>query len=667
MACTRIRTGCGVRTRASRIAPITVRCLLFAALIVFGRAEAVPLEVYGRLPTVENVAISPDGTRLAFVRTLGDDRLLAIVALDTGKPLAVSKVGKTKLRGVDWADNKRLLIVTSVTTSLLEFTGGKHEWFMLQVYDLEAGKMTGYPRISSPSVGSRLAQEANTMNVITSKPVVRQIDGHTTLFLSGLYVTDRTLPALFRVDLDTHSQKLIRQGTEITMEWIIDGAGEIAAEEDYYERDRRWSLRYRRDGKLQEAAFGHEAIDLPQLLGFGPSEDTLLLSSRENGDSIWRLFSLKDGSLGQPMAQRASLEEPIEDRRTHRMIGGVHTEDDAHFVFFDPATQKWWDAIVRAFANEHVELVSASEDFKRTIVRVDGPQFGYTYQLVDMNTHKADIVGDVYDGIAAPLPVQKVAYEAADGLPLSGYLTLPKGKAAKHLPLVVLAHGGPAARDTDDFDWWSQALADQGYAVLRPNFRGSDVTMSLMEAGYGEWGRKMQTDLSDGVRYLVKQDIVDPERVCIVGGSYGGYAALAGVTLDPGVYRCAVSVAGLSDLHRMLNWEQSRHAYGAQTSMRYWDRFMGATGASDPNLDTISPVKHLDAVTAPVMLIHGRDDTIVPFEQSQEMYDALKHANKPVELVELKHEDHWLSSSETRLHMLQASVAFLRRYNPPDP
>jgi dipeptidyl aminopeptidase/acylaminoacyl peptidase len=122
---------------------------------------------------------------------------------------------------------------------------------------------------------------------------------------------------------------------------------------------------------------------------------------------------------------------------------------------------------------------------------------------------------------------------------IPAYLTLPPGRDPKDLPLIVLPHGGPATRDTADFDWWSQALADQGYAVLRPNYRGSDVNRRSLVAGFSEWGRKMQTDLSDGVRYLAKEGIIDPRRVCIVGASYGGYAALAGVTLDPGVYQCA--------------------------------------------------------------------------------------------------------------------------------
>jgi dipeptidyl aminopeptidase/acylaminoacyl peptidase len=167
------------------------------------------------------------------------------------------------------------------------------------------------------------------------------------------------------------------------------------------------------------------------------------------------------------------------------------------------------------------------------------------------------------------------------------------------------------------------------------------------------------------VRYLAKEGIADPARVCIVGGSYGGYAALAGVTLDPGVYRCAVSVAGISDLARLLNWEGSGGIDNRATS-RYWSRYWGVSGAMDPALDAISPIKHLDAVKVPILFIHGRDDTVVPFEQSQLMFDALKKNQRDVELVTLKQEDHWLSHGKTRLQMLEATLAFLRAHNPPE-
>jgi dipeptidyl aminopeptidase/acylaminoacyl peptidase len=143
-------------------------------------------------------------------------------------------------------------------------------------------------------------------------------------------------------------------------------------------------------------------------------------------------------------------------------------------------------------------------------------------------------------------------------------------------------------------------------------------------------------------------------------------AALAGVTLDPGVYRCAVSVAGISDLKRMLDWVSDRHFNRHNIEERFWHRFMGVSGPGDPLLDTISPIKHIDVVNVPVLLIHGRDDTVVDFEQSTVMFDAMRHAKKDVEFVSLQHEDHWLSRSETRLQMLATSVAFLRAHNPPD-
>lgn len=255
-----------------------------------------------------------------------------------------------------------------------------------------------------------------------------------------------------------------------------------------------------------------------------------------------------------------------------------------------------------------------------------------------------------------------MTYRAADGLQIHGYLTLPTGKD-KGLPLVVLPHGGPASRDTIDFDYWAQALASRGYAVLQANFRGSTgYGNDFLEAGFGQWGRKMQTDLSDGVRFLAANGTIDAKRVCIVGGSYGGYAALAGAAIDTGVYRCAASIAGISDLHRMLKSEKQ----SAEAAFRYFKQFIGADNANDPKLDQVSPLQQIGKIEIPVLLIHGKDDTVVPFEQSRIMADALKKAGRPVDFVILDGEDHWLSSGVTRLKMLQAVTAFLEKNNPPN-
>jgi acetyl esterase/lipase len=640
-----------------KFAGSAVALLALAATFAAPTGRTAPLEVYGKLPTVEDVALSPDGSRLAMIHTAGDNRLLVVVSVSEhkvlGKPL---RIGAAKLRSLEWADDGHLMIVTSQTALPMGLIGRRHEWYLLHIWDIDKQKMNSYPDPDQ-------SKDVRIMNTLYGDVMVRRLEGRTVLFVPGTYVSEETLPALFRVDLTTGRQRLIREGSEQTQEWLVDEKGEVAAEEDYDQKQQRWRMLERRNGRLQEIASGHEPIDIPELLGFGPEPGTLLVQTHEDGDAVWRLLSLQDGSFGPSMAERDSLEAPIEDRLTYRMIGGVHLDDSLHYVFFDPRIRGVWASIVDGFSDEQLEFVSASADFGKVVVKVNGPIHGYMYVLMDMSTHRGMPIGEVYDGVDVPLETKPLTYPAADGLQIPAYLTFPRGKPPKNLPLIVFPHGGPADRDSAEFDWWAQAMAAQGYLVLRPNYRGSTVTEKLLEAGFGEWGRKMQTDLSDGVRYLVKEGTADPARVCIVGASYGGYAALAGVTLDPGVYRCAVSVAGISDLKRML---QGVDEYSTASSLRFWNRYMGVTGPADPLLLQLSPIKHVDAIKVPVLLVHGRDDTVVSFDQSTAMLDAMKHANKEVEMVVLKNEDHWLSHSETRLQMLQSSVAFLRAHNPPD-
>jgi len=211
------------------------------------------------------------------------------------------------------------------------------------------------------------------------------------------------------------------------------------------------------------------------------------------------------------------------------------------------------------------------------------------------------------------------------------------------------------------FDWWAQALASRGYAVLQPEFRGSDgYGWKFFAAGFGEWGRKMQSDLSDGVQYLAAQGIIDPKRVCIVGASYGGYAALAGAALQHGIYRCAVSVAGISDPMNMFS-----HEPGKGRNERYLERFYCVSGYSDRRLNEVAPLEHSNQVDIPLLLIHGTHDSVVSYTQSQYMHDAMTRDGRPVTMILLDSEDHWLSWAGTRQIMLNKTVEFLEKNDPP--
>jgi len=311
-----------------------------------------------------------------------------------------------------------------------------------------------------------------------------------------------------------------------------------------------------------------------------------------------------------------------------------------------------------------VSFGSWSDDFSRLTVLTQGASDSGTWWLVDIPSGKAEVIGTLYPGVpgAQVGSFSMVDYRAADGLALRGVLTLPPAGDHKQLPLVVMPHGGPEARDYPVFDWWAQAYASRGYAVWQPNFRGSaGYGVALRNAGNGEWGRKMQTDISDGVAELARRGIVDPRRACIVGASYGGYAALAGVTVQQGLYRCAVSFAGISDLTAHLLKIKER---AGENAMRYMLGFFGARSFADPSLDAISPARLAQRADAPILLIHGKDDTVVRIDQSLTMQRALEKAGKPVELRVLDGEDHYLSREATRIAMLSAAVAFVEKYNP---
>lgn len=646
-----------MRPDGARLFTVAILALLGTLTTLAHSAPAVPLTVYGQLPSIEDVALSPDGSRLADVRTQGDLRVVFVATVADRKMIRWVKTGDEKLRELEWADNDNLMVITSVTTSV---NGFKDEWSLLRVYNVPKNELRTLP-------GKALGARNREVSTVVGKVMVRQVNGHTVLFVPGLYDSasgEGMEVALFSCDLTSGLTNLVRTTGSDDSSWLVDDQGKLAAEQDYDTQGQRWSINLFRGGSPAGAVSGHAALDVPDVLGFGPTSDQLLVESTDTGVRLWRLLSITDGKFSA-MPDGTVFDYPVLDPLTGRMIGGENDTDLPQYRLLDSARDARWKAIVQAFDGDSVSLVSYSSDFSKVVVLVQGPKYGYRYILIDLGNNNAVPIGKVYDGIDSLLEVRRINYAAGDGMQIPAYLTLPRDRPPHNLPLIVMPHGGPVASDTAEFDWWSQALADQGYAVLRPNYRGSDINHQFVVAGYGQWGRKMQTDLSDGVSYLVKQGIADPARVCIVGDSYGGYAALAGVTLQPAVYRCAVSVSGISDLARFLEWH-GRGGLDDRVLTRFWGRFWGVSGASDPALDAISPIKHIDAVKAPVLLIHGRDDTIVPYEQSQIMYDALQKQHKDVALVTLKREDHWLSRSDTRAQMLEATVAFLRAHDPPD-
>jgi dipeptidyl aminopeptidase/acylaminoacyl peptidase len=354
----------------------------------------------------------------------------------------------------------------------------------------------------------------------------------------------------------------------------------------------------------------------------------------------------------------------LTDDTNSRLLGYVDRADPLKPHFFDPAKQSAYTKALHAFPGRRAEAVAWTPDFGKLVIHTSGNRDSGTWYLVDIAGRKADIVGEDRPGIAAEAvgSVTTVEYKASDGLAINGVLTLPPGRDAKNLPVVVIPHDDPSAHDEVKFDWQAQAFASRGYAVFQPNYRGSTGSgEALRLAGKGELGRKMQTDISDGLVELAGRGIIDPKRACIIGTGFGGYAALTGVTVQQGLYRCAAAVAPIADLGQFQNTNYRESGFDPIV-LRWMREILGPS----QDFAGISPRKRAAQADAPILMIHGKEDVCVPFAQSQAMADALKDAGKPYELVVLREEDHWLSRAATRKQMLEAAMAFVQKNNPAD-
>ena len=615
------------------------------------------VENYGLLPEFRSVAISPDGKHYALIQRQGSQDFFVIMNAQTLELVGGFNAAQYKARGIYFASNEHVILQSSEHTRMM-WVRGSWENSAAFVYNLTTKKIKV---LLSKTKGLYPAQ-SGLGNIVGFNKDSNE------LYMPALARSLGSTPKnhLYRVNLKNGKGKVHAKGNASTIRWFVDESGKILAREDYNNKAQKHRIYSKVSGKWQ-VIYSHDT-DIPEVSLQAVSRDgreLLFLDGEGNNEAISSM-SLADGSIKGPLYNRADTD-----------VGYIVTDINQTFVavkysgftpdydFNNIEDNQTYTDLATYFPTSSVILEGSTVDNNNWLINVSGNQGAGDYKVFDRDKNQLYNLVSQYPGIDAIGELKAVNFKSRDGMKIPAIITLPTdNNLRKNLPLIALPHGGPATYDSVRFDWLAQYLSAKGYAVLQPNFRGSTgFGFALRDSGNKEWGQKMQDDVSDGIAALVKSGYVDPQRVCIMGASYGGYSALAGGAFSPELYRCVISIAGVSDLPRMLSWGKSRYGRNHWV-VSYWEKIIGESKSEREKLKAISPTNFADNFQAPVLLIHGRDDIVVPIRQSIEMYKALKKADKAVELITLKGEDHWLSSSETRLALLKEVDQFLQKHNP---
>jgi dipeptidyl aminopeptidase/acylaminoacyl peptidase len=609
------------------------------------------LAAFAALPVVVHPVLSPDGTRVATRIAIKGQLRLAIIPVGDVQKTVLIAPGNSDLNDWQWVNNQWLVVRAGAMSQV-----DGENWYVRRVIAVSADgtKMNALGKDIAGQIADDILWVAR--------------DGSPRLLLAlqtSIYSNEPGFwPEVRNFDVSTGKSIRVQGPTQNVMDWYADTGGTVRLGIAYDDIGKSWRALYRVNASSSfrtiDRARGPNAQlgTLPSLLT-PASDKSIAVDDTDGFDAVYN-FDLTTMKIGEKLFGIAGydIDGPVVDPSGTRLLGVRYTDTAPRTHWLDPTLAAVQADLDRAVGDRQPQIVSWSNDLSILIVHLGGPMRGgayYTYRPAE-GRMSLFVTLNPELGNKPLAPVSTIRYKARDGVEMSAVLTLPKGRAAKDLPLILMPHGGPFARDDEEWDWWAQFLASRGYAVLQPNYRGSSgYGTEFARRGRGQWGLAMQDDLTDAVNWAAKQGIADPKRVCIVGASYGGYAAFRAAQRDKGVYRCAVSYAGVSDLSAMLRYNSSFLNSGRSNA---WLKLQA------PDLKSVSPINFAGDFSIPILIMHGKADQTVPVKQSREMVERLKALGKIYRYVEQPEGDHHFSREADRLQFLQELEAFLTKYNP---
>jgi dipeptidyl aminopeptidase/acylaminoacyl peptidase len=611
---------------------------------------------FAQLPFVEQPKISPSGNRFAGLMGINGRQLITIMNIfdRNEKPVTVPLGDTVQVESLTWVNDDNIIVVVHALDNVMA-----QRFYVYRAVGINrlTGKVT------------KLLWDSGGQNA--ADVIWIPADGSNSILMgaqNSVFYGQDFWRSVYRIDVTNGHRSVIQRGIEGVMGWVADSSGVIRSGLAYRDDTRTFRLLYRSENgrggfRTIDRADTRKREGLTRPFLFLPGGDlAMVVHDDDKGNSA--IFEVDMTTLKDVRLVYAAPEGEIDDvilSDDGRTLLGVTTTAASESVYWiDPALAELQAQFNKAVPNAKVHIKSLSRDRQRMLVSIAAPDMAgmiYYYDVGVGRLQKLAVVNDTL-GARRLSPVKAIQYKARDGLEIEGILTLPKDRDARNLPFVLMPHGGPWSRDGLTYDYWAQFIASLGYAVLQPNFRGSTGYGTEFERkGEGQMGLAMQDDLTDGVRWAVREGIADPKRVCIVGASYGGYAAMWGVAREPDFYRCAISIAGVANLRREVN-----DFGGYVMEKKYRDDWQRMT----PDFAAVSPYNFVPRIKAPLLLVHGKKDITVEHGQSASMYGRMREAGKDVEFLSLPQADHYYTREADRLALLQAIEKFLAKHNPPD-
>ncbi len=609
--------------------------------------DHVPVELFAALPSIESPRLSPNGSKVAAKVAVNGKQVLVVSDLFSKTAAKVLPPGKVDINWWRWVNDDWLVVGL----------GDKDKIYTEEVY---VTRIAGVKADMSKIVP--LGWTKTGLNADDVLWIAR--DGSTRILTSkstGYFVREDYLPSVWLADVATGEMTRVEKSQEHVVAWDADGDGNVrmgfvASSEN------RPTVLYRPDGVSKFARVvlkrtKDQTIPVPQV--YRRDGSAIALADDGGRNEVYEL-NLPSFTLGKKLFGDVKYDvDGVKTNAAGDDLDGVVVIDHKQRIdWINPDLKTIQADLDKSVGIGNGRIVSMSRDRKKLLVEVGDPSQAGALYFWNTNGTRMERIGYNQSSLKSRKlsPVKTISYIARDGTAIDAILTLPRNKAATKLPLIVMPHGGPGARDMEAYDWWTQYLAELGYAVIQPNYRGSTgYGVAFQKAGEGEWGMKMQDDLLDAITYATKQGIADSTRVCIVGASYGGYAAMRGAQRDSAHYKCAISFAGISDLSAMKRYD-TQFLLG-KYGQTYWTKQVR-------DFSAVSPRFHAADFSVPILIAHGVEDKRVPVKQSRWLAEELKKAGKTYQYIEQKEGDHHFSRAEDRLEFLKATKAFLDKHNP---